>query len=43
MRDRPDFPAARQPDFALALRRGVLSGDVAQMGTGRRSHPRPQT
>ena len=32
MRNRPDFPAARQPDFALALRRGVLSGDVAQMG-----------
>ncbi|WP_139924288.1 peptidylprolyl isomerase [Hymenobacter sp. DG01] len=29
----PTFPAGRYPEFALALRRGVLSGDVAVMGT----------
>ncbi|GAB2775764.1 cyclophilin family peptidyl-prolyl cis-trans isomerase/HEAT repeat protein [Hymenobacter luteus] len=29
----PNFPAGRYPEFALALRRGVLSGDVAVMGT----------
>ncbi|NVO32662.1 peptidylprolyl isomerase [Hymenobacter lapidiphilus] len=28
----PDFPAARQPDFALVLRQAVLGGDVAQLG-----------
>ncbi|SDY71024.1 peptidylprolyl isomerase [Hymenobacter psychrophilus] len=28
----PDFPAGRQPDFALVLRQGVLGGDVAQLG-----------
>lgn len=28
----PDFPANRQPDFALVLRQGVLGGDVAQLG-----------
>ena len=31
-RHHPDFPAPRQPDFALALRQAVLGGDVAQMG-----------
>lgn len=29
----PSFPASRYPEFALVLRRGVLSGDVAVMGT----------
>ncbi|MDU0370383.1 peptidylprolyl isomerase [Hymenobacter endophyticus] len=33
LRRQPDFPAARYPEVALALRRGVLSGDVAMMGT----------
>lgn len=33
LRRQPDFPAARYPEVALALRRGVLSGDVAVMGT----------
>ncbi|RSK36021.1 peptidylprolyl isomerase [Hymenobacter metallilatus] len=33
LRHQPDFPAARYPDFALALRRGVLTGDVALLGT----------
>ncbi|AHJ96379.1 peptidylprolyl isomerase [Hymenobacter swuensis] len=33
MRHHADFPAARYPEFALTLRRGVLSNDVAVMGT----------
>lgn len=32
MRQQEDFPASRHADVALALRQGVLSGDVAQMG-----------
>ncbi|UYZ61388.1 peptidylprolyl isomerase [Hymenobacter weizhouensis] len=32
MRQQKDFPESRYPDVALALRRGVLSGDVAKMG-----------
>ncbi|UPL49816.1 peptidylprolyl isomerase [Hymenobacter sublimis] len=33
MSRQPTFPAGRYPDLALALRRGVLSRDVAVMGT----------
>ncbi|MCA8832536.1 peptidylprolyl isomerase [Hymenobacter pini] len=33
LRRQRDFPAARYPEVALALRKGVLSGDVAMMGT----------
>ncbi|WP_460612800.1 peptidylprolyl isomerase [Hymenobacter seoulensis] len=33
MRHQAGFPATLQDDFALTLRRGVLSGDVALMGT----------
>ncbi|SNC67856.1 Peptidyl-prolyl cis-trans isomerase (rotamase) -cyclophilin family [Hymenobacter gelipurpurascens] len=32
MRNQADFPAAQQAEFALTLRRGVLSQDVALMG-----------
>ena len=33
MRRLPDFPAARQADFAAAVRQGLAGGDVAQLGT----------
>jgi cyclophilin family peptidyl-prolyl cis-trans isomerase/HEAT repeat protein len=33
MRRDADFPAARHPDFAVAMRQGLGSGDVAQIGT----------
>ena len=33
MRRLADFPAARQADFAAAMRQGLASGDVAQLGT----------
>ena len=33
MRRLADFPAARQADFAAAVRQGLASGDVAQLGT----------
>ena len=33
MRRLADFPAARQVDFAAAVRQGLASGDVAQLGT----------
>ncbi|RSK48415.1 peptidylprolyl isomerase [Hymenobacter rigui] len=33
LRRQADFPSARYPEVALALRQGVLSGDVAMMGT----------
>jgi cyclophilin family peptidyl-prolyl cis-trans isomerase len=33
MRRAADFPAARQGDFAAAMRQGLASGDVAQLGT----------
>ncbi len=33
MRRLADFPAARQADFAAAMRQGLAGGDVAQLGT----------
>ena len=33
MRRLADFPAARQADFAAAVRQGLAGGDVAQLGT----------
>ena len=33
MRREADFPAARQADFAAAMRQGLAGGDVAQLGT----------
>ncbi|GAB3579634.1 peptidylprolyl isomerase [Hymenobacter daeguensis] len=33
MRRLPDFPAGRHADFALAMRQGLRSGDVALLGT----------
>jgi cyclophilin family peptidyl-prolyl cis-trans isomerase/HEAT repeat protein len=33
MRRLPDFPASRHADFALAMRQGLHSGDVALLGT----------
>ena len=33
MRRAVDFPAARQADFAAAMRQGLAGGDVAQLGT----------
>jgi cyclophilin family peptidyl-prolyl cis-trans isomerase/HEAT repeat protein len=33
LRRQADFPSVRYPEVALALRQGVLSGDVAVMGT----------
>jgi cyclophilin family peptidyl-prolyl cis-trans isomerase/HEAT repeat protein len=33
MRRLPDFPASRHADFAVAMRQGLSSGDVAQLGT----------
>ena len=33
LRRRPDFPVARQADFAAALRQALAGGDVAQLGT----------
>jgi cyclophilin family peptidyl-prolyl cis-trans isomerase/HEAT repeat protein len=33
MRRLPDFPARRHADFAVAMRQGLSSGDVAQLGT----------
>ncbi|MDQ2794702.1 MAG: peptidylprolyl isomerase, partial [Bacteroidota bacterium] len=33
MRRLADFPPARQADFAAAMRQGLASGDVAQLGT----------
>ncbi len=33
MRQRADFPVARQADFAAAMRQALAGGDVAQLGT----------
>ncbi|MFD2718394.1 peptidylprolyl isomerase [Hymenobacter monticola] len=48
MRRNPDFPAARQADFAAAMRQALAGGDVAQLGTAAEAYadaklfPEPQ-
>jgi cyclophilin family peptidyl-prolyl cis-trans isomerase/HEAT repeat protein len=48
MRRNPDFPAAKQADFAAAMRQALAEGDVAQLGTAAEAYadaklfPEPQ-
>ncbi|MBF9143468.1 peptidylprolyl isomerase [Hymenobacter properus] len=42
MRRNPDFPAARQADFAAAMRQALAGGDVAQLGIAAEAYADPK-
>ncbi|MDO7853110.1 peptidylprolyl isomerase [Hymenobacter convexus] len=42
MRRHADFPAARQADFAAAMRQALFEGDVAQLGTAAEAYADPK-